>query len=185
LSNIYQSASRITGNPQIIKCKYGEALLFNGESDGIFLDGNPLSGLSQFTIEAIVRFDSKGRFEQRFLHIGEVSGTRVLLENRSFETDWYFDAFIKSSDQSKALIDSTMLHPLDKWYHVAYVVDKGYLKTYINGIKELEAQINIAPLQRGNTSIGVRQNEKSWFKGAIYKIRITPKAVIPDEFMQY
>jgi hypothetical protein len=78
-----------------------------------------------------------------------------------------------------------MLHPLDKWYHVAYVVDQGNLKTYINGIKELEAQINIAPLQKGNTSVGVRQNEKSWFKGAIYKIRITADALIPDLFLEY
>jgi hypothetical protein len=176
---------RITGNPKTIDCKYGKALSFNGSTDGLFLGQMPLAGLNQFTIEAIIRPESGGNFEQRFLHCGEIQGGRLLLELRSTQTDWYFDAFIKSGDQQKTLIDSNLLHPLDQWYHLAFVVDGGKLTTYINGKKELEGEIVLAPLQSGTTSIGVRLNERSWFKGSIYKIRITPEALKQNNFLSY
>jgi len=176
---------RITGNPQVIVCKYGKALHFNGSTDGIFLNQMPLDGLKQFTIEVIMRPDSGGNFEQRFFHCGEISGNRVLLELRSTSTDWYFDAFITSGHQKKTLIEPTLTHPHDKWYHVAFVIANGKQETYINGIKELESQIEIVPLQGGKTSIGVRQNEQSWFKGAISKIKISPEALSPASFMNF
>jgi len=176
---------KITGNPQVIKCEFGKALHFNGSTDGIFLDQIPLSGLTAFTIEVLFYPESNGNFEQRLLHFGEVRGNRVLLETRSTSTDWYFDAFINSGDQKKTLIDSTLIHPLNRWYHLAYVINRGKLTTFIDGKKELESQIELTPFQDGKTSIGVRQDERSWFKGAIYKIRITPEALNPSEFMTY
>ena len=175
---------RIAGNPQIIDCKYGKALLFNGSTDGIFMDQMPLDGLKQFTVEVIFRPESGGNFEQRFFHCGEVNGDRVLLELRANPTDWYFDAFITSGDQKKTLIEPKLVHPLDQWYHLAFVIANGKQETYINGIKELESQIEIAPLHGGKTSIGVRLNEQSWFKGAISKIRISPLALSPQKFLQ-
>ena len=57
---------RIAGNPHVIDCKYGKALQFNGSTDGLFLDQMPLEGLKQFTVEAIIRPESGGNFEQRF-----------------------------------------------------------------------------------------------------------------------
>lgn len=174
----------IAGTPKIVKCKYGKAVLFNGSTDGIFFDKMPLSGMKQFTIEAIIKPDSGGNFEQRFFHCGEIRGNRVLLELRSVQTNWYLDAFIKSGDQQKTLIDSTLLHPLNQWYHIAFVIYNGKLTTFINGNKELEGQIDLAPFQGGKTSVGVRQNEQSWFKGAIYKIRISPDVLNPVNFMK-
>lgn len=176
---------RITGNPRIIDCKYGKALVFNGSTDGIFLEEMPLSDMKEFTIEVLFYPESGGNFEQRFFHCGEVKGDRVLLELRSTQTDWYFDAYIKSGDQQKTLIEPTLLHPLDQWYQVAFVITNGKQETYINGKKELESQIEIIPLQGGKTSIGARQNEQSWFKGAIYKIRISPKALKTNDFLTF
>lgn len=176
---------RVVGDPQVITCEYGEAILFNGKTDGIFLNAMPLSDLYRFTVEALVRPDSGGSFEQRFLHCGEVQGDRLLLEIRTSPTDWYFDAYIKSGEQQKALIDKDLLHPLNQWYHVAFVVDQGKQTTYINGKEELSSKLNYAPLHEGISSLGVRQNEKSWFKGAIYKIKFSPKALNPKEFMNY
>jgi len=173
------------GNPEIIDSKYGKALRFNGSIDGLLIDQMPLSGLSQFTIEVLFYPKSEGNFEQRLFHCGEISGPRVLLETRSTATDWYFDAFINSGDQKKTLIDSTLIHPLDQWYHLAYVVDQGKLATYVNHMKELEYQIPMTPIPDGKTSIGVRQDERSWFKGAIYKIKITPNALTPENFMDF
>lgn len=176
---------RVLGNPQVITSPYGKALLFNGLTDGIFVEQMPLSDLERFTIELIMSPNSGGNFEQRYFHCGEVRGSRVLLELRSTKTDWYLDAFVKSGYQQKALIDSAMLHPLDQWVHVAFVVDNGKQETYVNGKKELESRIAVLPLKGGKTSIGVRQNEQSWFKGAIYKIRISPEALIPEQFLKF
>lgn len=176
---------KIIGSPGIVKCKYGNALEFDGSEDAIFLDSMPIAGLEQFTIEMIFQPKRAGNFEQRFLHFGEVKGPRVLLELRSMESNWYFDGFITVEDQNCTLIEPELLHPLDNWYHVAYVVDNGKIGTYVNSKKELEGQIIMTPLIKGVTSIGVRQNEVSWFKGAIYKIRISSKALSPANFMPY
>lgn len=174
----------LAGKPEIVDTKYGDAVAFNGSSDGIFLDKMPLSDLTEFTIEVIFQPESGGNFEQRFLHCGEIQGDRVLLELRSTGTDWYFDAFIKVADQNCTLIEPKLHHPLDKWYHVAYVIDNGKLTTFINGEKELEGKIIMSPLKGDKTSIGVRQNEVSWFKGNIYMIRITGEALHPEGFIK-
>jgi hypothetical protein len=173
----------IRGNPGIVKYKDEDAVSFNGLTDAIFLENMPLKALEQFTIEVIIRPASGGNFEQRFLHFGEVQGDRVLLELRSTMTDWYLDAFIKVGDKELVLIDPGLLHPLDQWVHLAYVIDHGKPETYVNRKKELAGTIEMTPLKVGKTSIGVRQNEVSWFKGAIYKIRISPRALKPQDFM--
>jgi len=180
-----QTGLKIEGKPGTLKCKYGIASTFNGSSDAIFLDKMPLTGLDQFTIEVIFQPAGGGNFEQRFMHLGEVQGDRVLLELRSTEAGWYFDGFIKAGDQNCTLIDPKLVHPSDEWYHVAYVVNNGNLATFVNGKKELEGNITMTPVKGSVTSIGVRQNGVSWFKGAIYKIRITSKALEPENFMPF
>jgi hypothetical protein len=176
---------QIIGNPEIVKFKSGNAVSFNGSSDAVFLDSMPFAGYKNFTVEIIFRPSGGGSFEQRFLHCGEVQGDRVLLELRSTTADWYFDAFIKSGEAQLALIEPRFLHPLDQWYHIAYVIENGKLSTFVNSIMELEGNIEMTPLKSGKTSIGVRQNGISWFKGAIYKIRITPEALEPKDFIDY
>jgi hypothetical protein len=176
---------QIKGKPGIVNYKDNQAISFNGSSDAVFLESMPLNGFEQFTIEVIFRPASSGNFEQRFLHCGEVQGDRVMLELRSTVTDWYFDAFIKTGASQHTLIEPGLLHPLDQWYHLAFVIDHGKLETFVNKKKELDAKIEMTPLKNGKTSIGVRQNEVSWFKGAIYKIRITPEALKPSDFMLF
>jgi hypothetical protein len=171
--------------PKSVDCKYGKAVLFNGSTDGIFLDQMPLAAMDQFTIEMILCPYSGGNFEQRFFHCGAVKDSRVLLELRSTPAGWYFDAFVKSGLQQKTLIEPTLLHPLDQYAHVAFAVKDGYQATYINGKKELESSIGFAPFTGGITSIGVRQNEQSWFRGEIHKIRISPEVLTPDQFLKY
>jgi hypothetical protein len=176
---------RITGNPGIVKFKSGEAVSFDGSADAVFLENMPLAGNSNFTVEVVFRPSGGGNFEQRFLHFGDVQGDRVLLELRSTPAGWYFDAFIKTGDAQLALIEPALLHPSDRWYHIAYVIDNGKISTFINNKKELEGEIQMTPLKSGKTSIGVRQNEVSWFKGDIFRIRITPEALEPKNFMGY
>jgi len=176
--------ANIAGNPGILKCKYGDAVSFDGSSDGIFLDSLPLANMEQFTVEIIFQPQSGGSFAQRFLHIGEIQGNRILLELRSVKSGWYLDGFVKSGPNSCTLIDSLKLHPSDKWYHVACTLDKGKFTTYINGKKEKEGNIDFTPLKTGKTSVGVRQNKTSWFKGCIYEIKISGKALKPSGFIK-
>ncbi len=172
-----------TGNPGPVDTPYGKAIAFNGKDDAFFLETNPLQGLRSFTVEAIMCPDKDGPREQRFLHIGEVSGDRMLLETRMTDDgQWYLDTYLRSGSSQKALIDENLLHPAGKWYHVALVVDDGRMVNYINSKPELEAKIDFAPINSGKTSIGVRLNKVSWFKGVIYKIVITPKALKPEQF---
>jgi hypothetical protein len=54
---------------------------------------------------------------------------------------------------------------------------------YVNGQRELSGEIVFEPFRSGRTSIGVRQNRVSWFKGRIHSIRITPRALTSGELM--
>ena len=176
----------IIGSPTMTGSPYGDAVLFNGVDDGIFLDYTPLLHLSEFTIEVIMHPDKDGLAEQRFLHMGKMSGERVMLETRlTPEGSWYVDAFVQSGEVKITMIDSTKLHPLGEWYNVALVNKNGKLEVFINGKTEFREKIPFAPFTGGKTSLGVRQNKGYWYKGAFYKIRITPRAVSPDEFLPY
>jgi len=90
----------ISGSPkQITLSGGGTAVSFDGVDDGIFLETNPLEGLSSFTIEIVFRADADGTHEQRFFHIGEVKTDRMLLELRMLESgEWYLDSFLRSGN---------------------------------------------------------------------------------------
>lgn len=183
--NQIPDGTTIKGKPCIVDGKYGRSVEFNGSSDVIFIDRNPVSGLHALTIEVIFQPLKGGGFEQRFLHLGETQGDRILLELRATESHWYFDAFISTGEEKCTLIDPERLHPLNEWYHIAYVINNGLLETYVNGIKELEGKIVMSPVNGNKTSIGARQNEVSWFRGSIFKIRFTTKALAPKDFIKF
>lgn len=174
-----------SGNPKIVSSPYGDAVNFNGENDAFFLDENPLETLESFTVEMVFKPVSHSNFEQRILHIGEVSNDRMLLEIRTVNSNWYFDGFAASKDNKLALINEEFLHPLDIWYHVAFVVTPNSLTTFVNGKQELQESFNFKPILSGSTSIGVRLNKRSYFKGAIYKIRVSPNKLDPESFMTF
>jgi hypothetical protein len=174
-----------SGNPRTLQIDGKTAVQFDGIQDGIFLDHNPLADLSQFTVEVFFRPDPKGAHEQRFLHMGEATGSRMLLETRVTEDDqWFLDAFIKSGDSATTLIDKEKIHPIGSWYHIAFVVNEGMMDTYVDGAHELHGSVHFSPFRAGTASIGVRMNKVSWFKGSIHRIRVTPKCLTPAEFMK-
>jgi hypothetical protein len=179
------SAVTISGNPQIVSSPYGEAVSFNGADDAFFLNELPLKSLQEFTVEMIFKPAINGIFEQRILHIGENTNDRMLLEIRAVDNNWYFDGYTASGSNKKALIDEKLIHQLEKWYHVAFVVTPKSRTTYVNGKQELSLDFPFLPIESGQTSIGVRMNKVCWFKGAIYKIKITPKQLKTNEFMPF
>jgi hypothetical protein len=177
----------ISGSPKPAESPYGNAVWFDGIDDGYFLESNPLKGLSSFTIEAIICPDTNGKFEQRFLHIGGTDSDRLLLELRlTPENKWYLDTFILCGESKQALIDPQLLHQAGKWYHVALTLDKtGKMTNYINGKPEMTGNVIFRPINEGALSIGARRNKVSWYKGAIYKIRISPEVIDPKQFLPF
>jgi len=173
----------ILGEPKVVGSPYGEAVYFDGVDDGILVEKMPLKGFSEYTIEMLIRFDG-GNWEQRYFHTGKVKvgEDRSLMEMRANKDTWYLDGMFESKGKWVVLMDSTLVHPLGKWHHIAFTVKNKQQATYVNGQKELEGNVEFAPIIEGATSIGVRQNKVSWFKGAIHSIRITNKALDPSEF---
>ena len=174
----------VDGRPVVVDGPYGSAIEFNGAGDALFVEANPLAGLEAFTVEMVFRPDAGGLPEQRFFHLGEVNGDRVLFETRLTEDGhWYLDTFISSGDSNRPLLNESHLHPVGQWYHLALTCDGQQEVNYVNGIEEASGSIDFVPLLGGQTSIGVRLNRVCWFRGAIGRIRFSAGVLDPDEFM--
>lgn len=179
------SSITVSGKPEIVDSPFGKAVRFNGENNAIFLNYDPLKGMNQFTIEVIMKPENDGSREQRFIHIGELKSDRLMMEIRlNKNRTWYYDGFVKSGESKLTLVDTLNIHQTEKWYNATFCVDNGKLTSYINGKKELSGNVDFSGINSGTMSVGVRLNHKYWFKGEIYKIKITPKIIEPTEFIQ-
>jgi hypothetical protein len=177
----------VLGNPEVRDTPAGEAIWFNGVSDAIILDYNPLLHLASFTVEVIMRPDGDGQPQQRYLHFGESDEDRVLMETRVRDDgQWYHDSFVASGNSQYVQKNPELLHPTDTWYHVALVFDNGKYATWINGELELDGgEVSFTPHTSGRTSIGVRLNEVFWYKGYLFRIRISDQALEADNFLRF
>ena len=176
------------GAPAVVETSSGKAIGFNGIDQGLILRGNPINSASAFTIEIIFKPESAfpGNIEQRFIHIQNLKNenSRILIELRlTPDKQWFLDTFIKSDEHALTLYADKYLHSVDKWYHAALVYSNGTMKHYVNGIEEMSGLVDYTPIDEGDTSIGMRINQISWFKGLIQTIRMTPRALNPDEFI--
>jgi concanavalin A-like lectin/glucanase superfamily protein len=176
----------IVGSPRLIDTLNGKGIQFDGES-GLFLDANPLTGLKQFTAEIVFQPYGAGAKEQRFLHFQENgSENRLLFEIRlTDDSRWFLDTFIKSGDGNYTLYAENFKHPIGRWYHAAVVMDGTTMRHYVNGVEEMSTPIRFTPQKEGRTSIGVRMNRVSWFTGAVHRVRITPRVLMPSEFLPH
>ena len=177
-------ATETLGNPQVVDTVGGHAVMFDGVDDGLVVKANPLAGAAAFTLEAVFRPDSGGTFEQRWFHIQEAANdNRVLLEIRLSGDQWFLDTFIKSGENKLTLYSENFKHQTGAWYHVALTFDGVTMRHFVDGKEELSGPLTIQPLGEGSTSIGVRMNRVFWFKGAVSKVRFTPRALGPRDFM--
>jgi len=176
--------------PALIETSLGKALHFNGIDQGLLVKGNPLGDSKSFTIEVIFKPDSSSNplnYEQRFLHIMKpgFEEKRLLLELRLNKSQrWSLDSFLASGNPGLPLLDTTLTHPAGQWQHIAVVYENRTVTNYINGVKELTGKVEFSPIPDGQISIGVRQTEKSWFKGVIKTIKFTPRPLKPYEFVK-
>lgn len=178
-NNIGGYTTTIVGAPTAV---IGEIsyIQFNGINDGIVVPDIPVKSMQTFTVEALIFPDGSGPTEPRFMHFEDSLQNRGTLELRlTLNREWYLDAFLKNGKTGKgfALIDSTKLHPADKWYWVAMVYDGEKMMSYVNGKKELEQVFNFPAVVDGKLSLGVRLNKVNWFKGRLSELRFHSKAL--------
>lgn len=177
------------GKPRVVEVEGVKAVAFDGVGDGLFVDDNPLAGLTAFTVEVVFRPASGGPFAQRFIHF-QPDGTedRLLFETRLPPFGrWFLDTYLKSDQVNQTLFADEFLHPLDKWHHAAITVDSNSMRHYVDGKEELVAEFKAGgpqprPLGKGRTSIGMRFNQVHWYKGEVRELRVTPKVLKPEEF---
>ncbi|MGH9201499.1 MAG: LamG-like jellyroll fold domain-containing protein, partial [Vicinamibacterales bacterium] len=173
------------GSPQVVQTDRGPAVRFNGETDGLFIDINPLQGLSQFTIEVLFSPDVDGPEEQRFLHFQEAtSENRALIELRQQKNGrWFLDTYLRYNEAQSTLQDRALTHSGGDWHVATLTFDGKTMAHFVDGKRELAGEVAFRPLTRGRTSIGVRQTQISWFKGRIHTVRVTPRVLLPEQFL--
>jgi hypothetical protein len=179
LDNIDRVGGHVTtvaGSPRVVKTDIGPAVEFNGRTDGLFVEANPLRGLACFTIEVVFQPDDDGPEEQRFVHVEETgTGNRALVELRMLSgARWSLDTYLRSGGAALTLFDRSRTHPAARWHVAALTYDGRTMMQAVDGACELTGEIAFTPLGEGRTSIGVRQNRVSWFKGRIHRLRFAP-----------
>jgi hypothetical protein len=201
LDNIGGNPAHVDGQPRIITTAAGRAVLFDGVHDGLFIDKHPLAGYSQFTFEALVRPDG-GEPAQRWFHLAETDpktgldatvapdnptadkNARFTFELRVDGDRCYFESFTHGPGYQSALIDKTQTHPLGQWYVVTQTYDGQTHRSFVNGVLEKEGPLAYLPQGPGRSSVGVRINHVSYFKGAVMRAHFAPRALAPSEFMK-
>lgn len=170
---------QVFGAPKIVDANGAKALCFDGKADGMLLPANPIAGWPRFTIEILFRPDSGGPAEQRFLHIEDTRERRALIETRMADGAWSLDTFLRASGADKlTLLDRAKTQRVDEWHWAALVYDGATMSHYVDGVMQLEGEVNFPAMGPGRTSLGVRQNRIHWFKGCIGRVRFTPEALL-------
>lgn len=183
---------RVEGDPQVIKSPEGRAVLFDGQKDLLFIDEHPLEGAATFTAELVFRPDG-GAFEQRLLHLESDEAppvapgrgsTRMLIEIRVVEANWYLDAFMIGTGYRVTMMAPDKLFPVGHWYHAAATYDGQFFRSYVNGELQMEMATPFKPQGRGRASVGARMNQVTHFKGAIREARFTREALPAKRFIR-
>lgn len=171
------------GTPRVEDGPWGRAVRFNGASDGIFVPWIPFEGAAQFTVEILFYPEADGPAEQRFWHAQDARETRALIETRlDGRGGWWLDTFMtnQAAGSGVTLVDPARVHPAGRWYWAALRYDGRSLAHFVNGLKEQERAVVLAPIGPGSVSLGVRQNRVHWFKGLIAEVRYHRVAVAEE-----
>lgn len=189
LSQIGGHAVSVLGNPQLIDTDYGKAVAFDGDGDRLLVANNPLAGAEAFTVEIIFRPRDvwPANPEPRFFHIEAADNPdrRLTIELRlNDRKEWYLDTYIKSEKSQAVLIDDSLVHPVNEWAHAAVTYQGRQMTAYVNGRKELTAEVDYLPIApEAATSIGARMNQVHWFNGDILLTRVTHAVLAPEDFL--
>ena len=145
----------VVGTPRVVSTPVGKAIEFNGATDGLVLDVNPIEGLTRFTVEALVEPAPDGPEEQRFLHISETgSERRLMMETRILpDHSWCLDTYLRMEAPGLTLIDRAKTHPAGRWHAASLTYDGKTMTSYVDGVRELSGEVVFEPLKAGRVSI--------------------------------
>ena len=183
----------VIGDPQVVDTGSGKAVEFDGNGDQLFVDCNPIGDARAFTVEVVFKPHASypRNTAPRFIHIqdpGDKDGKRLMIELRiNHNNQCYLDAFLQTDSDELTLVDSSLVHPTEQWLRAAVVYSDSVLSTYINGEKELSGHVGFSEKvinPTGKTSIGGRMNHVAWFNGQVRYLKVTPRALDPEDFMQ-
>jgi hypothetical protein len=172
----------VWGNPRVVD----GATVFDGVRDGLLMSENPLAGWTKFTVQILFCPAEGGGAAQRFFHAqdGQGEGMRAMIETRlDGKGGWWLDTFLRTDRAQLTLIEPRCVHPTGQSYWVALRYDGTTMAHFVNGEKEAEGTVAFGPMVGGKISLGVRQNQVFWFKGAMREVRFTPEA-LPAEQLQ-
>jgi hypothetical protein len=198
LKEIGGHSIQVLGNPKVVNTDFGKAIHFNGISDRVLVNHNPIGDSKEFTIEVIFKPKAAYNISQqpRFIHFQDVSDTlsgwndahRIMMELRlTPDNNWYLDGFLLTDAGERTLQNKNLTHPTNKWVHAALTYKNDTLRTYVNGIEELAGTVsfkNNILHKTGNVSIGGRMNRINYYCGWIKELKITQKALKPIEFLK-
>jgi len=186
LARVGGHPTTVIGAPEVVEQDGVAAARFGGFDDALLIHSNPVAGLKAFTIEVLIRPAPDGLAEQRFVHIQPRGNpvVRVMIETRVMpDGQWCLDTALFSPTASRVLIDRTKLHPPSQWAWVALRYDGRTMAHFVNGAWEAEGEFDFPPTPPGQTTLGVRHNLVSWYKGGIREVRIHPSS-LPAERLQ-
>jgi hypothetical protein len=177
---------QVVGSPRIVVADGERVLEFDGVRDGLIVNANPLAGLARFTIEVVFAPAPDGPEEQRFLHVEESgTGNRALIELRMLPgAKWCLDTYLRHGEANLTLIDRDRTHSAGQWHAAALTFDGTTMTHYVDRVRQGGGGVAFVPLKDGQTSIGVRQNLVSFFKGRIRLVRFTPEALAASALLE-
>jgi hypothetical protein len=187
LTSLGGAQIEVWGAPALAREGTVTSVCFDGTRDGLVVPLIPIADWKAFTVEIFFSVDADGLPEQRFLHLQDEKGRRLLIELRLLaDKQWCLDTFLYSDAGHRlTLIDRTKAHPCGSWHWAALSYADGRMTHFVNGAKECEGAIQFEPMSStGRTSLGVRQNKVSWFKGAIREVRFTPEALSSEKLQR-
>lgn len=170
----------VTGSPTVTAMDAGTALCFDGTSDALFLNTNPILGLQRFTIETLVYPELTGTSEPRLIHIGDAGNNtpRLILQLRSDASGtWHAYIGFLWAGVTTNVEDTTFTHPSNQWYWLALTYDGQTARVYVNGVLESTTNLAFGPMTAGTTSIAVRQNGQYYFPGCMRDVEFFNSAL--------
>ena len=109
---------------------------------------------------------------------------RALIELRLQRRALGARLYLRHGDAQLTLLDRRKTHAAGDWHVATTTFDGATMAHFVDGVEQGSGAVRVSAAQGGRTSIGVRQNRVSWFKGRIHTVRITPAVVaviaIPD-----
>jgi hypothetical protein len=189
---------KVFGNPEVVKTETGKAIRFDGIDDRLLVNNNPLGDAKEFTIEVIFKPDSAYNISRqpRFIHFQDEADTlsgwnaarRIMMELRlTPENKWYLDGFLLTDAGERTLANKNLIHSTGQWCHAALTYKDNTFKTYVNGVEETGGSVMFTEKilnPAGKVSIGGRMNRLNYYCGLIKTLKITRKALMPQQFIK-